>query len=48
MLTMTLEDQGAVLEDGRLELKGRNLEIYFLKMQNHLILLNIHYIFGYF
>lgn len=31
MLTMTLEDQGAVLEDGRLELKGRNLEIHFLK-----------------
>lgn len=29
MLTMTLEDQGAVLEDGRLELKGRNLEIHF-------------------
>lgn len=27
MLTMTLEDQGAVLEDGRLKLKGRNLEI---------------------
>lgn len=32
MLIMILEDQGVVLEDGRFELKGRNFEIYFLKM----------------
>lgn len=32
MLIMILEDQGVVQEDGRFKLKGRNFEIYFLKM----------------